>query len=312
MALEVHDEVTRGAARKSCEAATWADLSIPVFDLPRPLTLKLQRGLLPQPFKGGAYHLGNRGHGRRFGEACQRGDAPGPKAADLISADAGNANEMVLPLPLLFARRGEVAERAVLAGVRGGLWPLDHRHLEAASQTAIVGRHVGKSKRDAFARAQDDVGYLGVGLLDSAERVAVEAELEGVFGPGTPGQLRVQHLVAPRTKRGGSLDSLEKIGDPPPSVRNKDRLVDVGRAGLHGLYGRARRCLEVARLSEADLGYGVAGATQRLEKGPLVLQALPLDQLSEGVLSARAGSVAERDGKLQLRQMLAGCEVAEI
>ena len=60
----------------------------------------------------------------------------------------------------------------MLAGVRGGLWPLGHRHLEAASQTAIVGRHVGKSKGDAFARAQDDVGDLGVGLLDSPERVA--------------------------------------------------------------------------------------------------------------------------------------------
>src|SRR6266852_1614349 len=190
---------------------------------------------------------------------------------------------MVLPLPLLFARRAEVAERAVLAGVRGGLWPLGHRHLEAASQTAIVGRHVGKSKGDAFARAQDDVGNLGVGLLDSPERVAVEAELEGVFGSGPPGQLRVQNLVAPRTKRRGSLYPLEEIGDPSPSVRNKDRLVDVGRAGLHRLHSRARRGLEVEGLSEADLGYGMAGATQRLEKGPLVLQALPLDELGEGI-----------------------------
>jgi len=56
----------------------------------------------------------------------------------------------------------------------------------------------------------------------------------------------------------------------------------------------------------------MAGVAERLEEGSLVLQTLPLDQLGECVLSPWARATAECDGNLELRQMLTGCEVAEI
>src|SRR6266511_1265794 len=159
--------------------------------------------------------------------------------------------------------------------------------LEAPAHTAIVGGDVREPDPEALPGAEDDVGEVGLEPLDAPERLAVEAELERVLGPRMPGQLRVEHLVAPATECGRPLDPLEKVRDPAPAIRHEDGLVDVRRAGPHRLLGRPSRGLPVASLAQPDLDHHVAAGTQGLDEGQLVRRAFALKQFREGVLGAR-------------------------
>src|SRR5262249_56153258 len=89
-------------------------------------------------------------------------------------------------------------------------------------------------------------------------------------------------------------------------------LIDVVHALAHGFQCPPGTALEVTQPVPADLDHAVTGVTDRREKGLLVLLTLPAQELRVGVLVARAPAFLQCDGQLELRQMLAGQETAEI
>ena len=166
---------------------------------------------------------GHDGTGRGLGQRGQGRDAAGEEPLHLGSLDAGHPHDVILPLELVLARLPVVAERAVVARVGAGRGPGRHGRAEALAHPPEVRRHVGQADRDALAGAEDDVGQVGGELLRVRERLAIEGELERVLRPRMPGQLRVQHLVAPGPQRGGPLDPLQEIRDPAPAAARRRR-----------------------------------------------------------------------------------------
>src|SRR3989304_4526473 len=146
------------------------------------------------------------------------------------SGAAGAAGGVALAPPAILTGRAKIAQRAIFARVRGGVGPSRDRSFEASPEAAVIGRDVREPDGNALAGPEDEVGRLGLEPPDLPEGVAVERELQGVFGPRMPGQLRVQDLVAPGAPRRGTLDPLEEVRDPPPPVRQEDGLIEVGAA----------------------------------------------------------------------------------
>ncbi len=219
---------------------------------------------------------------------------------------------MILALPACFALRQEGADLAVIAAVRRGFRAAVDRGLEPPSHAAIVCGHVREPDPEALPRAEDDVGGLGLETLHAPERLTVEAELEPVLGLRAPGQLRVEHDVAPGTERRGRVHTLEKIRDSAPRAVQENGLVDVLRAAPHRIFGCPRRGLPVARLAQSHLDHRVTALAQRLKIRELVRLAFTLEQFREGVLAGRTRASTHRHGQFELGQVLARDEVAEV
>ena len=219
---------------------------------------------------------------------------------------------MVLALQPVLAEPPEVAERAVVARIGAGRGPGGHRGPEALAHPAEVGGHVGEADGDALAGPEDDVREVGREVLGLFERLAVEGELERVLRTGMPRQLRVQHLVAPGAERRGPVDPLQEVRDSPPALREEHGLVDVVRAPPHRLRGAARAGLEVAPGAQTHLDDGAARIVERREERLFVLLALAPEELGIGVLVARPPAFSQGHRQLQLGQVLAGQEAAQV
>ncbi len=83
----------------------------------------------------------------------------------------------------------------------------------------------------------DHVDFFRDGALDPCQEVGVDADLEDRAALDGPGQLRVSHLVAPRTERRRSLDAQQEVGVSEPSTVEECGLEDDVVAMAHGLDG---------------------------------------------------------------------------
>ena len=120
VALEVEPDVARARLGHEREAALVLDRQVLDPVLVVPAVVELELGLEPEPFERRRSHLRDARAGREVAEPLERRDPGGGEALDLRPGDAGDERQVVVPLPLLLAEREEVAEPAVLDGVRVG------------------------------------------------------------------------------------------------------------------------------------------------------------------------------------------------
>ena len=310
--FEVEHDVAKRRLRQQVEPTPLLDLPRAPDQAPFPLALELDRRLLAQPVGRLLRKLADPERRRRLGERRAGRDPCGGQPLDLVAPDVRHPREVILRAPPLLADRLEVADGAVVARVRLGRRPVRDRLEKPIADTPVVRGQVGKPERLALVRPEHDVRRLRLEPLDPRDHLRVEAELERMLGLRPPCELRIEYLVGEVAERGRSVDALEEVGEAAPSVEHEHRLVDVGRPVAHRLLGAPRRGLEVAVLPEPDRDDLVPGVEQRLEVGGLVLRALLLEQLAVRVGVVRLLDLPERRLQLELRQVLAGNEPAEV
>src|SRR5262249_25746585 len=127
-----------------------------------------------------------------------------------------------------------------------------------------------------------------------------------------PRELGVEDLIAPRAQSRRPVDALQEIGDPTPAAGGEDGLIDVVHALAHGFQGAPSPALEVAQPISLHRDDAVARSANRREEGLLVLLALAPEELRVGVLVAWALALLQGHRELELRQVLAGEEPAQV
>ena len=214
------------------------------------------------------------------------------------------------------------------AGGAGLLGP-DHLLLEAGLDAAHVGRNVGQAVGVRPSVSADDVNVLGGGPLDATDVIGVAGQLHEGRHPHAPGELGVDHLVAPRPPGAGAPDADQEVSVAPPAPVEERSLVDGGCAGGHGL---GRGCLRGRQLLQGVPGTGelddvsvpgarparaaqtdqAADAVQRLEVSPLVLVAQTGQELELRIPPRGPLQLAPRHRQLQADQLGAGQEGGEV
>ena len=151
---------------------------------------------------------------------------------DLRPVDAGDAREVVDGVPVRVADRLEVADAAVVDGVRLGRRRVGDEALEPRADAPVVGGELAGLEGRLLAVAEQDVDVLGLAPLDARELLVVEEELEDVGGLRGARELGVERLV-------GAVRLLhQEVGDAAPAVVGEDALVDdVGLAGADRVGG---------------------------------------------------------------------------
>jgi hypothetical protein len=259
--------------------------------------VELQRRLPAQLLERLRRHPRHRRRGRRVAERCERRDPGCAEPLDLVAADVGDADEVVVAVPARLAEREEVAQRAVVDWIgiggdrsRRGLSPLDERR-QPLFHPPEVGGEVGGAERLDRARAEHDVHPLREAPLDPLELVRVEGELQDRSRLRVASQLRVPRLVRERAEHGRLVDADEEVGDAAPAGEGQHALVDDLGAGAKRDLGAGGRGGEAVVL-QFDLDDLTPLVPQPGEVRLLVLVALPPDQLGLRVLALRSDELA--------------------
>src|SRR5262245_10394649 len=147
----------------------------------------------------------------------------------------------------------------MFAGIRCGPWALSNCRLEAAADAPVIGGHVRKPDGQALTRAQDNMRGLWCSPLNMLNGLAVEAQLERVFGPWMSRQFCVEDLIAPRAKRGWQINTLEEVPESTPHIGHEDRLVDIRCSCLHRISSCPGSGRKIAGLAEPYLYHLLPG-----------------------------------------------------
>src|SRR5262249_2099650 len=121
---------------------------------------RLQGGLLVQRLERRRDEVLDLRRGRRSGQPRERGDSPRAEPLDLVAAHPGHEDEVILAGPSLLADFPELAEHAVLDGVRLSDVTASERSLESTTYAPVVRGEVGVAQRPALADPEQHVHRL--------------------------------------------------------------------------------------------------------------------------------------------------------
>jgi hypothetical protein len=245
--------------------------------------------------------------GPRIAEGFERGDARRGQLLDLRARDAGDADEVVVLLPLPLTQREEVADPTVLDRVGVGVGPRGDSVEEPLPDPPVVGHVVARPEGLALTEPVDDVHGVGHPALNPRDLLGVEAKLEHVSRPSVPFELGVNDLV------GTVRQTDDEVRHPAPVAIEEGRLVDDVCAAAHRPLGLAGHAVPIPAASARVLDVvDVASlAAKPTQVGLLVLLTFAADEIGVPIDAKRPLKFIARDSELKRRQVRAREEGAE-
>ena len=195
VALEVEEEVAGRGVRQEREAGFRLRLDQLVDVLAAFARVELELRLLAVLGPAVGVDAGGHGLGWRAPELRERRDPGGFEPLDLRPVDAGNAGEVVDGIPVRVAERLEVADAAVVDGVRLGRRRVGDEALEPRADAPVVGGELLRPEALLLPVSEQHVDLVGLAPLDPRELLVVEEELEDVGGLRGARELGVECLV---------------------------------------------------------------------------------------------------------------------
>ncbi len=144
----------------------------------------------------------------------------------MVCPHKGHERQVVDPLPVRRAPRQPTALTAVCDRNWFGRWAVLDSLLEAESRSPGQRGHVEKPPSVALPVPSHDEQSTRIGPLEISQLVGIERHLQQRRDLQPTGQLRVRHLIRPRTQSRRHLDPEKKVRLTSPRAVRKCRLVD--------------------------------------------------------------------------------------